>query len=54
MTEQTFTRKLEQFVTILTIHPHREELIRLMQEQVSDDTYKVSNNTYSEGAVNYC
>lgn len=39
MTEQTFARKLAQFVTIINIHPHREELLRLMQEQVSEDTY---------------
>ena len=44
MTEQTFTRKLAQFVTIINIHPHREELLRLMQEQVSEDTYICSES----------
>ncbi len=38
MNEQTFTRKLEQLVTILNFHPHREELLQLMEEQVADDT----------------
>ena len=38
MNEQTFTRKLEQLVTILGYHPHREEILQLMEEQVSDDT----------------
>ncbi len=38
MNEQTFTRKLEQLVTLIDIHPNREEILQLMQEQVTDDT----------------
>jgi hypothetical protein len=38
MNEQTFTRKLEQLVTLIDIHPNREELLQLMEEQVTDDT----------------
>ena len=38
MNEQNFTRKLEQFVTELNNHPHRNELLRIMTEQVADDT----------------
>lgn len=42
MKEQTFKRKLQTLVTILNIHPYREEILKLMQEQVSDDTYNVA------------
>ena len=39
MNEQNFTRKLEQFVTELNNHPYRNELLRIMTEQVADDTF---------------
>ena len=42
MNEQNFTRKLEQFVTELNNHPNKLELIRIMTEQVADDTFIVS------------
>ena len=42
MNEQNFTRKLEQFVIELNSHPYRNELIRIMTEQVADDTERVS------------
>ena len=42
MNEQNFTRKLEQFVTELNNHAHKDELFRIMTEQVSDDTFIVS------------
>ena len=42
MNEQNFTRKLKQFVIELNSHPYRNELIRIMSEQVADDTERVS------------
>ena len=43
MNEQNFTRKLEQFVTELNNHVHKDELLRIMTEQVVDDTFIVSS-----------
>ena len=42
MNEQNFTRKLEQFVTELNKHVHKDELLRIMTEQVADDTEIIS------------
>ena len=42
MNEQNFTRKLEQFVTELNNHAHKDELLRIITEQVADDTFYVS------------
>ena len=39
MNEQNFTRKLDQFVTELNNHVHKYELLRIMTEQVADDTF---------------
>ena len=38
MNEQTFNKRLNQLVTLVNLHPHREELLQIMQEQVTDDT----------------
>ena len=38
MNEQTFDKRLKQLVTLLHIHPYRDELIQLMADQVADDT----------------
>jgi len=38
MKEQTFNRRLNQLVTLVNIHPQKDELLRLMTEQVTDDT----------------
>ena len=38
MNEQTFNRRFNQLVTLVDIHPYRDELIQLMAEQVTDDT----------------
>ena len=38
MKEQTFNRRFNQLVTLINIHPNRDELLRLMAEQVTDDT----------------
>ena len=38
MNEQTFNRRFNQLVTLVNIHPNRDELLRIMTEQVLDDT----------------
>ena len=38
MKEQTFNRRFNQLVTLINIHPNRDELLRIMAEQVTDDT----------------
>ena len=37
MSEDTFQRRYEQILTLVVTHPHREELIAIMQEQVLED-----------------
>tara|TARA_R100000458_G_C8015195_1_gene77430 strand:- start:82 stop:219 length:138 start_codon:yes stop_codon:yes gene_type:complete len=38
MKEHTFSRRFDQLVTLINIHPNRDELLRIMEEQVADDT----------------
>lgn len=38
MKEQTFNRRFNQLVTLINVHPNRDELLRIMEEQVTDDT----------------
>ena len=38
MNEQTFNRRFNQLVTLINTHPNRNELLRIMAEQVADDT----------------
>ena len=42
MNEQTFNRRFEQLVTLIENHPHREELLQMMREQVQDDAKTVA------------
>ena len=42
MKEQTFNRRFNQLVTLINIHPNRDELLRIMAEQVTDDTNNVA------------
>ena len=42
MKEHTFSRRFDQLVTLVNIHPNRDELLRIMQEQVTDDTELVA------------
>ena len=44
MNEQTFNRRFNQLVTLVNIHPNREELLRLMTEQVTDDTEFIADS----------
>lgn len=38
MKEQTIERRYNQLVTLLNIHPHKTELLKLVQQQIADDT----------------
>tara|TARA_B000000557_G_C20673705_1_gene399999 strand:- start:539 stop:676 length:138 start_codon:yes stop_codon:yes gene_type:complete len=38
MNEQTFNKRFNQLVTLINVHPNRDELLRIMAEQVTDDT----------------
>jgi hypothetical protein len=38
MTERTFERRLQQLLLDIMQHPHRDELLKLLQEQQHDDT----------------
>jgi len=37
MTQKTFERRLQQLTTLVENHPHKDELIAIMQEQIKDD-----------------
>ena len=37
MNERTFTRRLNQFVTLLKTHKHKDELLNIMKQQLVDD-----------------
>ena len=42
MNAHNFTRKLEQLVAELNNHAYKDELLRIMTEQVADDTEIIS------------
>ena len=37
MRQTTFERRLQQLTTLVENHPHKDELIAIMQEQIKDD-----------------
>ena len=39
MTKQTYNRRLNQLIAEVKDHTQRDELLKLMQEQLLDDTY---------------
>ena len=39
MSETTFERRLQQLITDVMQHPNSEELLKLAQEQLQDDTF---------------
>ena len=45
MNDQTFNRRFKQLVTLVTLHPYREELLQIMANQVADDTEFVTNTS---------
>ena len=44
MNEQTFNRRFNQLVTLINVHPNRDELLRIMAEQVTDDTELIAES----------
>ena len=42
MNEQNFARKLEQLLIDINNHTHKDEILNIMAEQVSDDTETVT------------
>ena len=45
MNERTFDKRYNQLVTLLNIHPHKEELIHIMQQQIDDDIVRLDTST---------
>jgi len=43
MTEATIARRLTQLKNELMQHPHKQELLQLVQEQLKDDTHVLSS-----------
>jgi hypothetical protein len=43
MTETTFNRLQERLIKEINAHPYREELLKLMEEQIVDDSYTINN-----------
>ena len=41
MTEQTFNRRLNQLIAEVESHNYRDEIIKLAQEQLIDDTFTI-------------
>jgi len=41
MTEQTFNRRLNQLIAEVENHNHRDELLKLVEKQLLDDTMEV-------------
>jgi hypothetical protein len=46
MTDKTFSRRLQQLISQLENHPHREEILKLASEQLVDDSTVVRQTTY--------
>jgi hypothetical protein len=46
MTESTFNRRLSQLIAQVQDHPHREEILQLALEQLSDDSDSVLEQLY--------
>jgi hypothetical protein len=43
MTEATYNRLQERLIKEVNSHPYRDELIKLMEEQIVDDSYTLNN-----------
>jgi len=42
MNERTFDRRYNQLVTLINIHPHKEELLNIMKQQMAEDCVTVN------------
>ena len=43
MSDYTFSRRLQQLIKQVENHPNRDEIIKLAQEQLIDDTFTITN-----------
>lgn len=43
MTDKTFEKRLQQLIGEIMQHPHKDELLKLAQEQLLDDTLVLSD-----------
>ena len=44
MNEQTFNRRFKQLVTLINIHPHKDELLNIMKQQMVEDCVTVDTD----------
>ena len=44
MSEYTFTRRLQELIKQVENHPNRDEIIKLAEEQLIDDTFTLTRN----------
>lgn len=44
MSEETFNRRLDQLIKEVMQHPHKDELLRIAQEQLADDTFVLASD----------
>ena len=47
MTERTHEARVQQLFALVELHPHRDELIQLMEEQLIDDS-DLNGYTYGD------
>jgi hypothetical protein len=44
MTDATFSRRLAQLIQQVKDHPNRDEILKLAQEQLIDDSFTITRN----------
>jgi hypothetical protein len=44
MSDYTFSRRLQQLIKQVENHPNRDEIIKLAQEQLIDDTFTITTD----------
>jgi hypothetical protein len=44
MTDSTFSRRLAQLIQQVKDHPNRDEILKLAQEQLIDDSFTITRN----------
>ena len=45
MNSTTYTRRYDNLVKEISIHPHKDEILDIMYQQLQDDSDKVNINT---------
>ena len=46
VTDHTFQRRLQQLTDEIMQHPHSQEVLRLVEEQIADDTFVLVADTH--------